>query len=101
MAGQRGDKLIFFGLEKPRKGKDKKENANIMQLHTVDKEVYATWAVMTRKKIEAFNKAVVKRNDPKPKNTQLCIFVDFKQIVWAAGHGFPDLMKYIEWTKYL
>lgn len=77
------------------------ENTNLMQLHTVDREVYITWAVTTRKKIETFNKAVVERNNPKPKNTHLFIFVDFKQIIWAAGHGFPDLIKYIEWKKCL
>lgn len=96
MAGQRGDQLIFLGLEKPRKSKDKKENTNLMQLHTVDREVYITWAVTTRKTIETFNKAVVERNNPKPKNTHLFIFVDFEQIIWDAGHGFPDLIKYIE-----
>lgn len=65
-----------------------------MQLHALDKNVYVTWAAMTRKKFEAFKKAVVERNNPKPKNTQLSILVDFKQIIWAAGHGFPDLIKY-------
>lgn len=72
-----------------------------MQLHTLDRKVYITWAVMTRRKSEAFNEAVVKRNNPNPKNTQLCILVDFKQIIWAGGHGFPVLIKYIKWTKYL
>lgn len=38
----------------------------------------------------------MKKTKSKPINTQLCILVDFKQIILAVGHGFPDLIKYIK-----